>query len=308
MRYSFAALSMIMVGILALVIILVFQDVTVNNEADYYSLKEAMEASMIEAIDSSYYMKTGELKIVEQKFVSNFTRRFVNGTMGNSKGYVLEFYDIMESPPKATVIVKNATDMMVIDEEDVDIVNNLTGILEATLDRNSILIQNKDCGVTCDGNIKTETKTLTYYSVLPIESNSSTISYLLSDDRLRAEVSNNNIVGLRISKVKFLSFSESSDGNVKLGDSYRYYGRNENWKKISNLSEKLIGTNKNNCYSTGASISIDNALGDYQYNGDNYYIIRVDTKYDSDSISGCQDDDKVLVKYEITWKYDYCVE
>lgn len=40
MRYSYAAISMIIVGMMAFVILMVFQDVTINNEADYYSIKE----------------------------------------------------------------------------------------------------------------------------------------------------------------------------------------------------------------------------------------------------------------------------
>ena len=37
MKYSYAALSMIIVGMLAFLVVVVFQDITVNNEADYYS-------------------------------------------------------------------------------------------------------------------------------------------------------------------------------------------------------------------------------------------------------------------------------
>ena len=47
MRYSYAAIFMIIVGMMTFVVLMVFQDVTINNEADYYSIKEAMEASMV---------------------------------------------------------------------------------------------------------------------------------------------------------------------------------------------------------------------------------------------------------------------
>lgn len=134
MRYSFASFGMIMVGLIAFVIVMTFQRVTINNESDYYSLKEAMEASLIESIDIPYYRSYengGNIKIVEEKFVENFTRRFVKNTLGNSNGYIIEFYDIMESPPKASIIIKNKTDSMTFDTEDgnFDVVNMLSGIL-----------------------------------------------------------------------------------------------------------------------------------------------------------------------------------
>ena len=132
MRYSFASFGMILVGLIAFVIVITFQRVTINNEGDYYSLKEAMEASLFESIDIPYYRDAesgGTIKIVEEKFIENFTRRFVKNTVGNSNGYVLEFYDIMESPPKASVVIKNKTDSMTFSNEDFDVVNKLTGIL-----------------------------------------------------------------------------------------------------------------------------------------------------------------------------------
>ncbi len=132
MRYSFASFGMILVGLIAFVIVITFQRVTINNEGDYYSLKEAMEASLFESIDIPYYRDAesgGTIKIVEEKFIENFTRRFIKNTVGNSNGYVLEFYDIMESPPKASVIIKNKTESMTFSDEDFDVVNKLTGIL-----------------------------------------------------------------------------------------------------------------------------------------------------------------------------------
>lgn len=132
MRYSFASFGMILVGLIAFVIVITFQRVTINNEGDYYSLKEAMEASLFESIDIPYYRDAetgGTIKIVEEKFIENFTRRFVKNTVGNSNGYVLEFYDIMESPPKASVIIRNKTESMTFSDEDFDVVNKLTGIL-----------------------------------------------------------------------------------------------------------------------------------------------------------------------------------
>lgn len=130
MKYSFAGFGMLMFGLGAFAVVMAFQYITINNEGDYYSIKEAMEASMIESVDIPYFRLNGEIKIVEEKFVENFTRRFVKNTIGNSTGYVIEFYDIMEKPPKASVIVKNSSSSMAISEDDFTVVNELSGILE----------------------------------------------------------------------------------------------------------------------------------------------------------------------------------
>ena len=53
---------MIVLGLIGLMIIALFIEITVNSEEEYYLLKETTEASMIDAIDYAYYRDTGELK------------------------------------------------------------------------------------------------------------------------------------------------------------------------------------------------------------------------------------------------------
>ena len=147
MKYSYATFGMIVIGLFAFAIVWVFQMVTVNNEGDYYSLKEAMEASMYESIDWVYYATGGlgddgepliqnvptgchgQIRIIEEKFVSNFTRRFVKNTMGSSNGYTIQIYDVMEFPPKASVRILNKTASMSLNDSDFTVVNELSGIL-----------------------------------------------------------------------------------------------------------------------------------------------------------------------------------
>ena len=82
MKYTYWAASMIIAGLVGLVFIVMFQSLTVNSETEYYVLKEAMEAAMLESVDIACYRDSnsegcGEvLKISSQKFVENFTRRF----------------------------------------------------------------------------------------------------------------------------------------------------------------------------------------------------------------------------------------
>ena len=148
MKYSFLGAGLMVFGLFTLVIIIMFQSITMDNDSEYYVLKEAMKASMYESIDKEYgsnpenYItctnngktyKTSKVKIVEQKFVENFTRRFQAGIGGDAQDYTIEFYDIVESPPKATVKITSKTGSykaVLNSDDDISIVNNLTGILE----------------------------------------------------------------------------------------------------------------------------------------------------------------------------------
>ena len=69
MKWSFASVGLIVFGLIGLTIIILFQNITTNNENDYYLLKEVTEASMIDAIDMDYYRQTGELKIIKNKLI-----------------------------------------------------------------------------------------------------------------------------------------------------------------------------------------------------------------------------------------------
>ena len=145
MKYMFWAAGMVGAGIFGLVFIVMFENLTVNNESEYYVLKEAMEAAMLESVDLACFRNSnisdgstgacnGSVKISEQKFVENFTRRYVQSVGSDVASYKLEFYDIIESPPKATVkIVTTSNDYRILntDPENFKILNDLSGIIEA---------------------------------------------------------------------------------------------------------------------------------------------------------------------------------
>lgn len=149
MKYSFFGFGIIIFGIIGLFILVLFENITINNESEYYTLKEAVKASMYESIDKSYYRDCAEnsdgndciyggIKISEEKFVANCTRRFYKSISGTGNGYQLIFYDIMESPPKVSVRVVGKTNDYAIfvssdnsdQEADFNIVNELSAILE----------------------------------------------------------------------------------------------------------------------------------------------------------------------------------
>lgn len=139
MKYAYSIFFMILFGLVGIIIIVLFQSITINNESEYYVLKEAMEAAMLESVDVSCYRNDtldgcGEVvKISEQKFVENFTRRFVASISGDATQYEIEFYDIIESPAKVSVVIRGKTQSYNIVSQDgtdsFDIVNFLDGIL-----------------------------------------------------------------------------------------------------------------------------------------------------------------------------------
>lgn len=132
MKYTFWGMGIILAGIFGLFFIVMFENLTLNNESEYYVLKESVKAAMYESVDIAYYRETGELKILEQKFVANCTRRFFSNINGAGGGYQLTFYDIMESPPKVSVKATSTTDSyeFVGENEGFDVENTLSAILE----------------------------------------------------------------------------------------------------------------------------------------------------------------------------------
>ena len=120
-------------GILILAVMLLIQNMTTTNEEDFYLGREIMEASMLDAVDYGTFRSTGELVMCKEKFVEVFIRRFADSVSGN-KTYTLEFYDIHEYPPKATVRILTNTGTTEIKDSDFDVDINtfLNGVLETT--------------------------------------------------------------------------------------------------------------------------------------------------------------------------------
>ena len=149
MKYGYMGLAMVLFGLFGVVVILLFETITFDNDSEYYVLKESMEAAMIESVDLACYRSDvvdtdvtvegdsylyngcgGTLKISEQKFVENFTRRFSQSISGNVDSYDIKFYDIIESPPKASVVITSNNRSYNAVVGDVGITNYLSGILE----------------------------------------------------------------------------------------------------------------------------------------------------------------------------------
>lgn len=125
-------------GLFGLLIIILFNEITVSNEQDYYTLKDATEAAMIESIDIAYYRLTGEIKMSKEKFVENFTRRFTETSTFGQGNYNIEFYQISESPAKVSLRIVDSTNSyniyntysVDIDATQINVVNELSAILD----------------------------------------------------------------------------------------------------------------------------------------------------------------------------------
>ncbi len=132
MKYTFWSYGLIALGVAILVGLRFVNDLTTTSEADYYLTKEVMEASLLDSIDYGVYRRYGDVRIIKDKFVENFIKRFSEG-VGGSKTYSLEFYEIYEEPVKATVIVKTASGSFQVSSDQTfesGIVTTLSGIVE----------------------------------------------------------------------------------------------------------------------------------------------------------------------------------
>lgn len=157
MNSSFWGYFLVLLGMLGIVIINISTNLLMTNEQDYYILKETAEAAMIDAFDmrayreglgydevvpendkSSMYCVTGvpgTIRIIKEKFVENFVRRFANN-IDMARKYKIIINDIDECPPKVSITMISSqqfdfTGMFTTERvDDAAIVNRLTAILE----------------------------------------------------------------------------------------------------------------------------------------------------------------------------------
>lgn len=131
MKESLWGYWLILLGIIIVTVMILLQNYTTTNQQDYYLAKEITYAAMYDAIDYGYYEKYGELKIVKEKFVENFIRRFAESATLN-KTYTVNFYSIYEEPPAVSVEIKTNTGEFLVGSEEINagITTRLSAILE----------------------------------------------------------------------------------------------------------------------------------------------------------------------------------
>ena len=135
MKESVWAYWIMVLGLSIMSVMTLLQSYTTTSEQDYYLIKNVMEASMYDAVDYGYYRKYGEVRIIKEKFVENFLRRFAESANLNTT-YEVSFYDIYEAPPKVSVKVSSSSKVFNVfgDASSFDVVNKIDSILELNPD------------------------------------------------------------------------------------------------------------------------------------------------------------------------------
>lgn len=134
MKNAYWAYWLILLGMVIVVIMLLVQNLTTTSTQDYYLIKEITEASLVDAVDYSYYRDYGEIKINKEKFYESFLRRFAE-TASLSTTYTVSFYGVYEAPPKASVEIKSKSNTFTVlgDATTVDMVERIDSILEGNV-------------------------------------------------------------------------------------------------------------------------------------------------------------------------------
>lgn len=287
MKWSFATVGLLVLGLIGISIILLFQSVTTNNENDYYLLKEVTEASMIDAIDIPYYRETGDLKIVKEKFVENFTRRYAESTLFITNKYTIKYYDIIETPPKVSVIIDTGLGQISVggNAEEYNIKNKLDAILEYV-----------GKGTYNTNNPYTnKTKDIMYYAIFDKTYSNKNFETTLSLKK-PSELIAPNIKDLTIAKVEYIDIvSNPVELNKAMLQNNLLYNNNNITNYMQNITDfaNNIDGNSINIEHYNCGISKGNYICDDQ----NFYWT---------SIKGLTNDinkDKIILKYKVSWEY-----
>ena len=289
MKWSMASVGVIVLGIIGVMVIALFQQLTTSNESDYYLLKEITEASMIESIDLKYYRETGDLRIVKEKFVENFTRRYSESTLFIGTKYTISFFDIMEVPPKVTIMINTGIENYRIynDTSDYDVTNNLTGILEfvgqETDNKGNTVYTKKEYKQTVYSMPKGQSIAIREPINIPKEINDANMR-----NQKIIEISTPEVVTsqdeLLIAKLRReIDWASASTNKTN------YFNDND----INNYSKSFTITNKNyyNCLDYSGTMAREIDCTKYKLS---WIII--------DGNSG--EDKNIILKYNVTWSYE----
>ena len=284
MKESLWGYWIIILGIFILTVMMLFNNYTTTNEQDYILIKEVTEASMADAIDWSHFRKYGEMRIVKEKFVEDFTRRFAESTVFTSSKYTINYFDIMEEPPKVTVSINTGIGEYTIyqDTSDYHVANTLSAILE---------YYGKDGSKTgesyVNGTPLVEKKfTKTYYSI----PSSNTSNYSVKQPlNIPDELNHKNIYDVEISKVEF-------DDNVSSQAELLY----------ALLNREIDWTNTNNNNATKYDkLSFDEIkkINNIKIGQCSYDDISTSSPYCIKWTGVGEEKGTAAIKLKVTWKY-----
>ena len=244
---------------------------------------------MIDAINMDYYRETGELKITKEKFVESFTRRFAESTVFASSNYTINYFDIMEEPPKVTVSINTGIGEYTIyqDTTDYHVANTLSAILE---------YYGKDGSKTSSSYIDgmplvMKTFTKTYYSIPYSKDGKYSVKQPIN---LPEELEHKNIYDAQIFKV------ESKGSITEQGELlYALLNRDIDWTRSStdstNFNASNSGVDINNIQK---NITVSNIKGRECLTADECRESDYWVEWDGTGNPGT-----VVLKLEITWRY-----
>lgn len=95
-----------------------------------------MQASMLDAVDYGAYRTTGRIIMSKSKFMEVYIRRFAE-SVTNSQDYQIDFYDIYEEPPKASVRIRTMSGESTINSDSLNfsIDTLISGVLETNFEQ-----------------------------------------------------------------------------------------------------------------------------------------------------------------------------
>lgn len=292
MKWSFASVGLIVLGLTGVAIIMLFQQITTNNENDYYLLKEVTEAAMIDAIDISYYRETGNLKIVTEKFVENFTRRFAESTVFVASDYKISFYDIIETPPKVSIVIDTGLGEYTIhgNSDEYNIANKLDAILEYTGKYTDVSIND-----AYYGNPYVSKILVNEYYAMPSKNVGGGYFDTYYSFKVPSELIKPNIKNVSISDVNYLSGSNYSQVNLNealLNYELSFNDVSTNYMQSINDFAMNISNVNIKYYNCGITTN------EYKCDDINKYWVHISGQ------TSDVDKSKVIFRYRVTWSYE----
>ncbi|MBR1416312.1 MAG: hypothetical protein IJ572_00650 [Bacilli bacterium] len=235
---------LILLGVFVIGVMLLVNNISTTNTQDYYNIKEVTQASMIDAVDFSYYRLYGNVKISEQKFVENFARRFAeNINMANA--YNIEFFDLYEVPPKVSVKISTGTRSFNIGQSSAsyDVVTTLSAILELGAQGSG------DSGVSGDTTnpggkqcpIRINNALKSYLLGENTKSNNTANTYNIYNERSDASSIVTSAKNAKIEDMGIAEFSSWFAKNYKInGVAYETYINQHEYDKWDNLLKEFL--------------------------------------------------------------------
>ena len=163
MKAAIWGVGFVVMGLVAMLLINIFGNITVTNQLNYTTMKNAVQGAMYDAVDLARYrsgfcfctksqspfinsnqyeikdvvdnecdegckLVEGEYKIDANVFSESLTRRFAE-MVDNDKDYRIVISNVIEYPPKASVRI-DSKDKQIMSETEFTIVNEIDGLLE----------------------------------------------------------------------------------------------------------------------------------------------------------------------------------